>query len=162
MSDDHPQCNSVTTLYVNDNIISDINVIAQIGSTFPNLQNLVMIENPISVIQEDKLAAAFPKLRCLNISESRIDSWDELEKLRSFPSLEDLRVQGIPLWVVSLRCLFTVDTIADLSNWTIFYFQLFVCVNQYVSLIIRDKIYEIFGNITESSDLIHNVILMLI
>ena len=36
------------------------------------------------------------QLRSLNVSTTKINSWSEVEKLRKFPGLDELRIQGCP------------------------------------------------------------------
>ena len=35
-------------------------------------------------------------LQCLNVSTTKINNWHEVEKLRKFPGLNDLKIQGCP------------------------------------------------------------------
>ena len=101
---DPPLSSSVAFLHIDNNNIDDTTQLSRIGSLFPNMESLGFIGNPIRTFPQselDSISASFPRLICMNMSESKISAWEELEKLRSFPSLLDLRVQGIPLWVVS-------------------------------------------------------------
>ena len=41
--------------------------------------------------------------RCLNLSETSISSWSELEKLKHFPALTDVRMKDLPLFKVTLN-----------------------------------------------------------
>jgi Leucine-rich repeat (LRR) protein len=40
----------------------------------------------------------FSGLRCLLLGNNKIDSWDSVEALASFPSLTELRLSGNPLF----------------------------------------------------------------
>ena len=43
-----------------------------------------------------EVTANFPKLACLNLTNTCMQSWEELESLNNFPSLVDVRLQGVP------------------------------------------------------------------
>ena len=103
---DHTKYLSVTSLYINDNEINDWEDLTKIGRLFPNLEHLVMMKNPVAGIADDLMEDAvqsFLKLNSINISHILITSWEELERFRWFPSLTDVRLQGIPLWTVSIH-----------------------------------------------------------
>lgn len=67
-----------------------------LGKIFPGLTNLVMMEMPLSEITGGKLDANFCCLKSLNLGNTKLSSWTELEKLKGFPCLTDVRVHGIP------------------------------------------------------------------
>ena len=75
-----------------------------LGRFFPNLKQLCMLENPveeISIEGERGVADTFPHLEVINISDTTVASWRELEKFRQFPKLCAIRLKGIPLLEVS-------------------------------------------------------------
>ena len=86
------------SLHFRSNNISDWQQIAKLGFLFPNLTNIVLLDNPLERFPDiEEMCANFQKLKSINISETAINSWAELEKFRYFPELSELRVQDIPL-----------------------------------------------------------------
>jgi hypothetical protein len=105
---------SLTVLYLNSNRIESWSEICKLGHAFPNLNSLVMIGNPLSTFSdslqtEDSVSVTddwplsavsaagtdFVKLKSLNVSETLLGSWHELEILTRFPCLTDVRLNGI-------------------------------------------------------------------
>lgn len=41
---------------------------------------------------------AFSNLALLNLSNTKINTWDDIDRLAKFPALRNLRVQNWPLW----------------------------------------------------------------
>ena len=70
-----------------------MNLVANCAS----LQFLSLSECPVNRLPEvDELPYLPKQLRSLNVSTTKIDSWVEVEKLRKFPGLNELRIQGCP------------------------------------------------------------------
>ena len=54
------------------------------------------MNNPIENLpQETEIKSQFPCLKSLNLSDSKLNSWEELEKLNYLPQLDDIRLQRI-------------------------------------------------------------------
>lgn len=95
----------ITDLYINSAAIDNTsNTLCHLGIAFPQLENLVLIGNPFqqfasecSILQE-----SFPKLKSLNISETGLCQWEEVEKLRHLPALTSLRITGLEF--MEVRC----------------------------------------------------------
>ncbi|ESO93855.1 hypothetical protein LOTGIDRAFT_104573 [Lottia gigantea] len=88
---------ALKTLHFNGNNVHSYHEICKIGYNFPNMERFVMTENNISSIQpEDVLPDAFPSLQCLNLNKTPLQDWQELDKLRKFPKLKDVRLLKIP------------------------------------------------------------------
>mgnify|MGYP001548152215 CR=1 FL=1 len=60
-----------------------------------------MMQNPITSFTAEHIAKDFPELKSLTITETHVGSWEELEKLRQFPALTEVRMKNIPLVKVS-------------------------------------------------------------
>ena len=61
------------------------------------MQFLSLAECPIGLLPHPDDIESIPTgLNSLNVSTTKIDSWQEVEKLRKFPGLNDLRIQGCP------------------------------------------------------------------
>ena len=60
-----------------------------------------MIKSEIRSIEEEKIRDCFPALKALNISGNPLESWEEIDRFRLFPSLESLRIFDVPFLDVS-------------------------------------------------------------
>ncbi|CAI5694721.1 unnamed protein product [Oreochromis niloticus] len=92
-------CPTLRLLHITDNCLKDWAEVRKFGSMFPCLDTLVMANNNLSSIQDSKdiLQRLFPKLRSINLHNSGLNQWEDIEKLNFFPKLEEVRLQGIPL-----------------------------------------------------------------
>ncbi|XP_072310847.1 tubulin folding cofactor E-like a [Eucyclogobius newberryi] len=92
-------CTSLRLLHITDNSLHDWAEVRKIGSMFPSLDTLVMANNNLASIQDSKdiLQRLFPNLRSINLHNSGLNRWEDIEKLNFFPKLEEVRLQGIPL-----------------------------------------------------------------
>uniref|UniRef100_A0A8C5SJV7 Tubulin-specific chaperone cofactor E-like protein n=1 Tax=Laticauda laticaudata TaxID=8630 RepID=A0A8C5SJV7_LATLA len=92
-------CNSLKLLHITDNNLKDWTEIRKLGIMFPSLDTLVLANNSLSTIEdsEDSLARLFPNLRSISLHKSGLHSWEDVDKLNSFPKLEEVRLLGIPL-----------------------------------------------------------------
>lgn len=106
----------VKKLHLTGNHISEWSEICRVGRLFPNLEALVLADCPIDSLcppgnseekQSSSTSAQFAKteshehfknLTLLNLSNAKIDSWDDIDRLARFPALKNLRVQCWPLW----------------------------------------------------------------
>ncbi|XP_037123191.1 tubulin-specific chaperone cofactor E-like protein isoform X3 [Syngnathus acus] len=92
-------CPSLRLLHITDNNLLDWGEVRKFGSMFPGLDTLVMANNNLASIQDSKdiLQRLFPNLRRINLHNSGLNRWEDIEKLNFFPKLEEVRLQGIPL-----------------------------------------------------------------
>ncbi|XP_032085011.1 tubulin-specific chaperone cofactor E-like protein isoform X2 [Thamnophis elegans] len=92
-------CNSLKLLHITDNNLKDWTEIRKLGIMFPSLDTLVLANNSLSTIEdsEDSLARLFPNLRSISLHKSGLHSWEDVDKLNSFPKLEEVRLLRIPL-----------------------------------------------------------------
>ena len=61
------------------------------------MEFLSVAECPVEWLPGVNDLSTFPEsLYSLNVSTTKINSWSEVEKLRTFPGLNDLRIQGCP------------------------------------------------------------------
>jgi tubulin-specific chaperone cofactor E-like protein len=114
---------SLTDIYLSSNKLSSWLDVCRMGHAFPSLSNLVLINNPLSHLdatatsqtkQSDSAneqseshvdaKLCFPALKSLNISETQVESWEELENLKKFPCLTEVRLTGIPFIEVCFMC----------------------------------------------------------
>lgn len=66
-----------------------------LGQHCPNLELLSLGENPLTSIPES--AGGLDKLISLNLNITKLADWTDLDKLRGFPSLSDLRIKHCPV-----------------------------------------------------------------
>ncbi|XP_038129354.1 tubulin-specific chaperone cofactor E-like protein [Cyprinodon tularosa] len=92
-------CPTLRLLHITDNSLQDWAEVCKFGSMFPRLDTLIMANNNLASIQDSKdiLERLFPKLRSINLNNSGLNRWEDIEKLNFFPKLEEVRLQGIPL-----------------------------------------------------------------
>ncbi|KAF5901966.1 alpha-2-macroglobulin-like, partial [Clarias magur] len=92
-------CPSLRLLHITDNNLQDWNEVRKFGTMFPSLDTLVMANNYLNSIldSEDSLRRLFPHLRSINLHNSGLSQWEDIEKLNFLPKLEEVRLQGIPL-----------------------------------------------------------------
>ncbi|XP_017550261.1 tubulin folding cofactor E-like a isoform X3 [Pygocentrus nattereri] len=92
-------CTSLRLLHITDNSLHDWSEVRKFGSMFPSLDTLVLANNNLSSILEsgDNLCRLFPNLRSINLHNSGLNRWEDIEKLNFLPKLEEVRLQGIPL-----------------------------------------------------------------
>ncbi|XP_036209610.1 tubulin-specific chaperone cofactor E-like protein isoform X3 [Myotis myotis] len=92
-------CHSLKLLHITDNNLQDWTEIRKLGAMFPSLDTLVLANNHLNAIEEpdDSLARLFPNLRSISLHKSGLQSWEDIDKLNSFPKLEEVRLLGIPL-----------------------------------------------------------------
>ncbi|XP_013411903.1 tubulin-specific chaperone cofactor E-like protein isoform X1 [Lingula anatina] len=88
---------NVVNLHFNANKLRDWGEICKLGRAFPNLCNLVMAESEMSLCDDLEIEESFPKVVSLNANKIGITSWEEIDRLNSFPALTDVRLQGVPL-----------------------------------------------------------------
>ncbi|XP_055915695.1 tubulin-specific chaperone cofactor E-like protein [Eupeodes corollae] len=110
-----PAHNGVKKLHFTGNPVEDWKEICRLGRVFPNLETLVLAEcplksiEPISPTDSVKVVADdmnnresphkyFSNLAILNLSSTKINTWEDIDRLAKFPSLRNLRVQNWPLW----------------------------------------------------------------
>lgn len=101
----------IKKLHLTGNHISEWSEICRVGRLFPNLEALVLADCPLSSLSSNQPetnesnATAnnsshdhFKSLTLLNLSNARINSWDDIDRLAKFPALKNIRVQCWPLW----------------------------------------------------------------
>lgn len=66
-----------------------------LGKNISNLELLSLGANPMTSIPNS--AGGFDKLQSLNLNMTRISEWSDLDQLRKYPNLTDLRIKHCPL-----------------------------------------------------------------
>lgn len=91
----HP---TLKQIYLSCNPIQNFSAVSlNLVSNCSRLELLSLAECPLSELPEtDVLPLLPPGLQSLNISTTKIRDWSEVDKLRQFPALEDLRIAHCP------------------------------------------------------------------
>lgn len=92
-------CASLQLLHISDNRLQDWAEVRKFGLMYPGLQSLILANNTLTSIDEpqESLCRLFPKLRCINLHNTGLGRWEDIEKLSMFPKLQEVKVMGIPL-----------------------------------------------------------------
>ncbi|KAK7588200.1 hypothetical protein V9T40_005445 [Parthenolecanium corni] len=120
--DDGKQLNlpSVKRLHFTGNHVSTWSTIRKLGQAFPRLESLVLADCPVkslntaqvteqqycrsesqsesSEIASDSAYSSFRHLKFLNLNNTLLEIWDDIDELAKFPALTCLRVLGCPLF----------------------------------------------------------------
>ena len=78
-----------------NNIASFDDVQNKLGRQCPNLELLSLGENPLKTIPQS--SGGFNRLFSLNLNITKIDEWANLDKLRDYPSLTELKIKHCPI-----------------------------------------------------------------
>ncbi|KAI5089322.1 tubulin-specific chaperone cofactor E-like protein, partial [Silurus meridionalis] len=92
-------CSSLRLLHITDNLLQDWSEVRKLGLLYPRLTSLILANNSLSSIKEteDSLQSLFPNLHSINLHNSGLNCWEDIEKLNFFPKLQEVRLMGIPL-----------------------------------------------------------------
>ncbi|RXN07939.1 tubulin-specific chaperone cofactor E isoform X1 [Labeo rohita] len=92
-------CPTLRLLHITDNSLQEWSEVRKFGSMFPALDTLIMANNNLNSIEDsgEILQRLFPNLRSINLHNSGLNRWEDIEKLNCLPKLEEVRLQGIPL-----------------------------------------------------------------
>ncbi|XP_053660459.1 tubulin-specific chaperone cofactor E-like protein [Anopheles marshallii] len=97
----------VRKLHLTGNYISEWGEICRIGRVFPQLEALVLADCPLRSLKptdpqgnenDEESHKYFQQLKLLNLSNAKIDSWEDIDRLAEFPALCNVRLQYWPLW----------------------------------------------------------------
>ncbi|XP_051552636.1 tubulin-specific chaperone cofactor E-like protein [Myxocyprinus asiaticus] len=90
---------SLRLLHITDNQLQEWAEVRKLGLMYPGLVSLILANNSLSAIHEpeDSLQRLFPNLRSINLHNSGLSRWEDIQKLNLFPKLQEVRVLGIPL-----------------------------------------------------------------
>jgi len=90
--------NNLRQLFLSCNPINNFcSVSMNLISNCTSLEFLSLAECPVDCLPEvDDLQNVPTCLHSLNVSTTKINNWNEVEKLRNFTGLDDLRIQGCP------------------------------------------------------------------
>ena len=91
------QCPNIRSLSINKHDIKQWDEVGKLGFVFPGLTTLRMSECPLENITPTELPQQFPELKILNLNDTLLNTWEDIEALKCFPQLTDVSLMGIPL-----------------------------------------------------------------
>lgn len=99
VSESQTPCPSLRLLQITDNQLQDWAEVRKFGLLYPNLSTLVLANNSVDSVGDTKetLEHLFPNLRSINLNNSGLSKWIDIERLSFFPKLVEVKAKGIPL-----------------------------------------------------------------
>ncbi|KAJ0062193.1 hypothetical protein NL108_017635, partial [Boleophthalmus pectinirostris] len=93
------QCPSLRLLQITENRLQLWAHVRHLGLMYPGLSSLVLANNRLLSVDDhqDALTRLFPNLRSINLNNSGLSRWDDIERLNFIPNLEELKAKGLPL-----------------------------------------------------------------
>lgn len=90
---------TVSRVHFNNNPSSEWSEIEALGQMFPSLEVLILAECPLSKLtEEEHFKEYFQNLKYLSLNNTKISSWDSVDRVNWFPNLAELRLQQCPLY----------------------------------------------------------------
>lgn len=99
VSESQTSCPSLRLLQITDNQLQDWAEVRKFGLLYPSLSALVLANNSVDSVGDTKetLESLFPNLRSINLNNSGLRKWADIERLNFFPKLVEVKAKGIPL-----------------------------------------------------------------
>lgn len=95
-----PAHENLERLLLDRNSIRDWNEVVRLGRVFPKLRSLSLSGCPIASLECStvEMSDAFPELDHLNLSDTRLQSWDDIFHLTKLDKLRKLCIRRLPLF----------------------------------------------------------------
>ncbi|KAF1378235.1 hypothetical protein PFLUV_G00188450 [Perca fluviatilis] len=99
VSESQTSCPSLRLLQITDNQLKEWAEVRKLGQMYPSLKTLILANNRVDSVSDTRetLEQLFPNLRTINLNNSGLSKWEDIERLAFFPKLEDIKAKGIPL-----------------------------------------------------------------
>nr|XP_046265722.1 tubulin-specific chaperone cofactor E-like protein isoform X1 [Scatophagus argus] len=99
VSESHAVCPSLRLLQIADNQLHEWAEVRKFGMMYPSLSTLVLANNSLDSVgdTQETLQRLFPNLRSINLNNSGLSKWEDIERLNFLPKLEEVKAKGIPL-----------------------------------------------------------------
>nr|XP_057933711.1 tubulin-specific chaperone cofactor E-like protein isoform X1 [Doryrhamphus excisus] len=99
VSQSRTSCPSLRLLQITDNHLRDWAEVRKFGLMYPSLSTLVLANNSVERVGDTReaLQRLFPNLRSINLNNSGLSKWEDIERLNFLPKLQELKVKGLPL-----------------------------------------------------------------
>lgn len=88
---------TVKRLHFNGNNIEHWEDVEKLGKMFPNLETLIIMENPLSNVKRKSKDESFLSLKCLSLTKTKLSTWEHIEDLSKFVNLTGVKLIGISL-----------------------------------------------------------------
>lgn len=90
-------CENVKRLHFNGNAIKQWQEVEKLSRMFPNLETLIIMENPLESLQRESKDNSLMFLKVLNLMKTMLSRWEDIDALRKIMSLKEVKLLGIPL-----------------------------------------------------------------
>ncbi|XP_035523085.1 tubulin-specific chaperone cofactor E-like protein [Morone saxatilis] len=99
VSDSQASCPSLRLLQITENQLREWAEVRKFGRLYPSLSTLVLANNSLDSVcdTQETLQRLFPNLRSINLNNSGLSKWEDIERLNFLPKLEEVKAKGIPL-----------------------------------------------------------------
>ncbi|TDH05199.1 hypothetical protein EPR50_G00140940 [Perca flavescens] len=99
VSESQKSCPSLRLLQITDNQLKEWAEVRKLGQMYPSLKTLILANNSVDSVSDSRetLEQLFPNLRTINLNNSGLSKWEDIERLAFLPKLEDVKAKGIPL-----------------------------------------------------------------
>lgn len=99
VSESQTSCPSLRLLQITDNQLQKWAEVRKFGLLYPSLSALVLANNTVDSVgdTQETLQRLFPNLHSINLNNSGLSKWDDIERLNFFPKLKEVKAKGIPL-----------------------------------------------------------------
>uniref|UniRef100_A0A3P8SXV5 Tubulin folding cofactor E like n=1 Tax=Amphiprion percula TaxID=161767 RepID=A0A3P8SXV5_AMPPE len=99
VSESQTSCPSLRLLQITDNQLQKWAEVRKFGLLYPSLSALVLANNSVDSVgdTQETLQHLFPNLHSINLNNSGLSKWDDIERLNFFPKLKEVKAKGIPL-----------------------------------------------------------------
>ncbi|XP_026184445.1 tubulin-specific chaperone cofactor E-like protein isoform X2 [Mastacembelus armatus] len=99
VSESQTPCPSLRLLQITENQLEEWAEVRKFGLMYPRLGTLVLANNSVNSVEDSQeyLQHLFPNLRNINLNNSALTKWEDIERLNFFPKLEEVKAKGIPL-----------------------------------------------------------------
>lgn len=99
VSESRASCPSLRLLQITDNQLQDWAEVRKFGAMYPSLGTLVLANNNLDSVgdTQETLQCLFPNLRSINLNNSGLSKWEDIERLNFLPKLVEVKAKGIPL-----------------------------------------------------------------
>ena len=84
-------------MHFNGNNLEHWQEVEKMGGMFPNLETLIIMENPLLNLKRSSIDESFLSLKCLSLTKTKLASWEHIENLSKFVSLSEVKLIGITL-----------------------------------------------------------------
>lgn len=99
VSDSEASCPSLRLLQITDNQLQEWAEVRKFGVMYPSLRTLVLANNSVACVSDtqETLQRLFPNLCSINLNNSGLSKWEDIERLNYIPKLKEVKAKGIPL-----------------------------------------------------------------